>query len=460
MRLCLSGCDDSSDPICDANGTAVTVAGQALGPPIPFMAGSVTGICLVVKFTTPPTGTANVETGAIDVSADLSAAAHVSFFPDATTKICPRCSGASVGASGTCDSGARVGQACVVDDVITVPDAPSGSNTIYNVSRDCVPSTAPSGTTALAFSLTTGTATLAGSPPCASQTSSNNCGAGTCTSNCSAAANQGGVPDVCCSTDLSNSCYPDPITRLGSASLPLPAWPGTAYPKSGTGLLVDAFCAPATGSPGVDNTSGLPGPIALRIPIVHDWLLTPTQPSVTTTTNPTTTTSVPPTTSTTGTVPTTTSVPGTTTTIVVGTTTTTTGPPAACTSPADCVDGDPCTDDRCAAGTCSNPPGIDGAQCALDALPTPSTICGAETIHPKLLGTLTAKLAQTARFLAKAETARKDAKRVRFLNKSRAALQAILNKATKFGGNGKISPECAGAITETITAVQSVVPSG
>jgi hypothetical protein len=36
MRLCLSNCDDASDPICDANGTAVTVAGQTLAPPVPF----------------------------------------------------------------------------------------------------------------------------------------------------------------------------------------------------------------------------------------------------------------------------------------------------------------------------------------------------------------------------------------------------------------------------------------
>src|SRR5262245_2197387 len=176
MRLCLSGCDDSTDPVCDANGTAVTVAGQTLAPPVPFMAGSVTAVCLVVKFTTPPTGTANVETGAIDVSTNLTAAVHVAFFPTASTKICPRCSGASVGASGTCDSGDRAGQACVVDDVITVPDAPAGADTVYNVSRDCAPSTAPNGTTALALSLTTDVASLAGSPPCMGQTSSNNCG--------------------------------------------------------------------------------------------------------------------------------------------------------------------------------------------------------------------------------------------------------------------------------------------
>src|SRR5262245_26809989 len=164
MGLCRSGCDDTTDPVCDANGTAVTVAGQTLAPPVPFMAGSVTGVCLVVKFTTPPSGTANVQTGAIDISANLTAAAHVAFFPTATTKICPRCSGATVGAAGTCDSGDRVGQACVVDDVITVPDAPAGSDTVYNVSRDCAPSTAPNGTTALALSLTTDVASLAGSP--------------------------------------------------------------------------------------------------------------------------------------------------------------------------------------------------------------------------------------------------------------------------------------------------------
>src|SRR5262245_8282019 len=110
MRLCLSGCDDSTEPICDADATAVTVAGQAFGPPVPFAAGTV-ATCLVVKFTSPPSGTANVATGAIDVSGNLAGEAYITFFPTTSTKICPRCSGASVGASGTCDSGARAGQA-------------------------------------------------------------------------------------------------------------------------------------------------------------------------------------------------------------------------------------------------------------------------------------------------------------------------------------------------------------
>ena len=469
MRLCLSGCDDTTDPVCDANGAAVTVAGQTLAPPVPFMAGSVTGVCLVVRFTTPPSGTANVETGAIDVSASLTAAAHVAFFPTATTKICPRCSGATVGASGTCDSGDRVGQACVVDDVITVPDAPAGADTIYNVSRDCAPSTTPAGTTALDLSLTTDVASLTGSLPCGGQTSSNNCGAGTCTGTCPAEANQGGVLDACCVNALSQQpCFPNPIERLGSASSPLPTWPGTAYPKSGTGLLADALCVPVTGSPSIDPIVGLPGPLALRIPIVHDWYLTPitgtttTTPTTTSTSSTVATTTSVPVTTTSAPVTTTTGVLVTTTSVAGTTTTTTTLPPGSCTSPANCDDGDPCTENLCSAGTCSNPllSGTDGAQCAIEQLPAPSSLCGPETIHPKMLGTLTNKLDQTTRLLDKAENAPTAKKRAKLLKKARAALQLILRKAEKFGGNGKLSTECAGTISEAITAVQQTVPSG
>ena len=45
------------------------------------------------------------------------------------------------------------------------------------------------------------------------------------------------------------------------------------------------------------------------------------------------------------------------------------------------------------------------------------------------------------------------------LKKARAALQLILTKAAKFGGNGKLSSECAGAIGNAITEVQQTVPS-
>src|SRR5262249_55222336 len=153
---------------------------------------------------------------------------------------------------------------------------------------------------------------------------------------------------------------------------------------------------------------------------------------------------------------TTTSAPSATTTSVPGSTTTTTMRPGGCGSPAECDDGDPCTENRCSDGTCSNPPlgGTDGAQCAIEQLPAPSTLCGAQTIHPKRLGTLTNKLGQANALLDKAESARTAGKRAKLLKKARAALQLILKKAAKFGGSGKLSSECAGAISDAITAVQ------
>src|SRR6185295_6805154 len=252
----------------------------------PLYAGS-TGVCLAIKFTTAPNGTADFVTGAIDLSASLSAAAYVSLITTASTKICPRCNGAGVGLAGTCDSGARVGQACTVDDVVTVPDQPGGSQD-YNVSRDCQPSGSPFGSIALSLTMTTGAAMVGNGPTCAGQTSADNC-SGTCSAGCAAGANNGGVSQLCCSDNTSRACFPDPIIRNGVAAAPAPG--GTTFPKSGDETLVSAFCAPSTSNVALDSNVGVPGPVALIIPGSGDWLLTPTSPSTRTTTTAVWTTS-------------------------------------------------------------------------------------------------------------------------------------------------------------------------
>jgi hypothetical protein len=138
--------------------------------------------------------------------------------------------------------------------------------------------------------------------------------------------------------------------------------------------------------------------------------------------------------------------------------TTTTLPSGGCSGPADCADGDPCTSDQCAGGQCSNPSlaGIDGAQCLIAEL-VPASVCGSETIHPKLLTTLSKKLARAATLLGRAETASTDAKRAKLLKRAGKSLPPVATKAMKFASKGKISSTCAAVIQQAIDAIQQAI---
>lgn len=437
MRLCLSNCDPSTDALCTADGGAVTIAGQPLGAPLPLVAGGAAAVCLATRFSTAPNGTADMDFGVLDISATLNASVHLTFALNASTKICPRCSGAGVGAAGTCDSGANLGQACVVDDVVTVANPPPGGNPVYNVSADCLPSNPPDGSSSVSLSVGTAPQVLNGAVPCQGQPGSNSCGVNPCNAVCTAGANQGGITELCCANDTTLPCFPNPITRNGDTVAPTPLWPDPTYPKSSSEVLVGVFCVPGTGSAALDTTIGLPGPMALTLPVAGQWLATPTPPTTTTTTSGSTSTSV--------------TTPG---------ATTTTAPPQPCATPADCDDSDPCTDDQCNANLCANPviPGIDGAQCLLGQINAPA-LCGSDPVHPKVLRTTTKKVAKAVKFLGTAETATSDPKRVKALKKVRAALQAILNKAAKFGTKGKITGACAQAIADEIGPILQLVPT-
>ena len=119
---------------------------------------------------------------------------------------------------------------------------------------------------------------------------------------------------------------------------------------------------------------------------------------------------------------------------------------------------DPCTDDRCSGGDCSNPPilGIDGAQCLLAAL-VPASVCGSDPIDPKLLGTMTKKRAKATTLLGRAEAAPTDAKRAKFVKKAGKSLRPIVTKATKLATKGKISAACAATIGDAIAAIQQAL---
>ena len=283
VRMCLAGCDASTNPACAENQTATDqVNGGTLGPPLPLFAAGVP-VCVVNRFASPKltAGAANIATGVI--TDDMHLLSDV--FLTSATDICPRCSGGDIGATGTCQTGARAGQSCRTEGVTTVQAA--FGNKRFTLSSDCVPAGAPAGTLTLTLPTTTGTSTLAGPKPCGAS-ANDNCGAGTCTARCTGPAcasttadgqcidTKGGVSQVCCSSDTTLPCFPTAnggqIVRTGQAAPPTPPFPDPTYPKTGSGALVATFCEPASGTGTIDVVTGLPGPGALVFPMTGEWI--------------------------------------------------------------------------------------------------------------------------------------------------------------------------------------------
>ena len=239
-------------------------------------------MCLVNRFGTPKvTGaTADVATGAVGATVNLRS----DVFQTTGTQICPRCSGGAIGQTGTCDSGARQGQACRTEGTLRVTGAVG--NASYTLSSDCVPPGSPSGTLTIGLPLTTGTSTLGGPRPCGASVD-DECGSGTCNAACAGNAcvstnmasecvdRKGGVSQVCCSADPTRPCFPTAgggqIVRAGTTAPPTPPWPDATYPKTGSAVLTATFCEPATGTSTVDGIAGLPGPGALVLPVATTW---------------------------------------------------------------------------------------------------------------------------------------------------------------------------------------------
>jgi hypothetical protein len=282
LDLCLRGCNASTNPVCVADGRAIQPAGSAFGPPIPLVSAisPLKSLCIATRIASATLGTANVLTGAVNVNASLEV--DISVQVGLSTSICPRCSGPFIGTQGRCDTGQRAGLPCTVNDTVTVPGAPSGSDT-YNLSRDCLPTPVPtpnfdeSGSLLLTGTLATATSTLSGSLPCPDpsgrpQILNDNCTESQCTGTCSAPNGQ-----TCCADDANLSCFPTApgtageIVRNGVPFPPLPMWPNATYPKLGADVLAGIFCAPSTGTPIIDQPTGLPGPAAMVLPSTAVW---------------------------------------------------------------------------------------------------------------------------------------------------------------------------------------------
>jgi hypothetical protein len=281
LRACLRDCDTSTDSACTVDAdTGPGTVNPAFGPPQPTLViGSAT--CLVHRFDSRITGSADLATGAVDVAFDLLTEVWIA--PPGI--VCPQCSGEAIGDTGVCLSGPDKGRACRVEGTILVSDA---QETVFKVSSRCRPEGALAAKLSIPLDVTTGTRTLSGPLPCDGQLETNSCAAADgCTAACSGDAcvamvphpvdagtqicrdRRGGLAQQCCADDPTVACFAhDEITRTGRAGVPQPAWPEPTYPKTSEPVLVDAFCEPATGANLLDAvTTGLPGASALILPM-------------------------------------------------------------------------------------------------------------------------------------------------------------------------------------------------
>ncbi len=255
------------------DGIECTSAGCFFGPPLPIPNAGLT-VCVVNTFATNAGGSVDRSTGTMSLNVPLASRIFLTGDPD---QPCPVCSAAGSPGSpgfGTCDRGARAGQAC------------STTNS-QGLSADCAPGggdgSADLGTIAVDLSPLV-TATASDSDPgglfCPGQTTSNN--------------NQG--------------CFGEPTCRSISVN-GLPAGPLT-FGSTQSVTLASTFCIPAVGNLVIDGAASLPGPGAASLPgtvtlreIVGTTTTSTTTPttSTTSTTGPSTTTTTPTTTTTTST---------------------------------------------------------------------------------------------------------------------------------------------------------------
>jgi hypothetical protein len=305
FQLCLSNCDRTSDPICDARAITGpnTFNRTTFGPPLPLA--EPVPVCVRNDFDPlegeQTGGTANIQTG--EVTGPLKLKSHVFINAD----LCPRCEG------GRCTAGPNEGGACRVDGSVFV----KAKNLTYNLSKDCPPSGAFVGALDINLPLTTGTSTLQPLPggsaatPCVAQPGEpqgiaveadpcpggGRCAKDVCTGPACASKgrdfvtgeevcldSKGGISRHCCDNFPSVPCHPTSapsggvLSRSGKAVVPQPPWPDPTYPKTtpceaGNCFVQGAaFCEAATTDTSLNIVVGLPGPGALILPAATQWL--------------------------------------------------------------------------------------------------------------------------------------------------------------------------------------------
>jgi hypothetical protein len=292
--FCLTGCDTSTNPICQANAPtgATAINGATFGPPLPLIAGGVP-VCVINRFAGNPTGTADISLGTMNGLIPLLS----DVFATDPTRVCPQCLG------GTCDSGGNHGKQCTVDGSVTVAQS-LATNKDFQLSKACPPLGNPLSTLTINLPITTGTIGTpgtGGSKPCREKEAQgvpvkdNNCSGGCSTGNCTGNAcvthipdpsnpaamicvdAKGGLSQSCCNDNPSVPCFDTApggagINRTGRPVVATPAWPDPTYPKTAQGVVtVATFCEAGTGSSNIDTVSGLPGPGAVIFNNKVEW---------------------------------------------------------------------------------------------------------------------------------------------------------------------------------------------
>ncbi len=253
------------------------------GAPLPISGGGVP-ICVTNQIDGPVTGTVQPELGTGTSDIGVIFASFVGLSQD---QPCPICSGAALGATGTCQGGARDGQPCTTDG--TTPH-------FGNTSFDCPPNASANiGSSTLPLDLTTGTRSLdlsatcvgptaTGQPCyCANQVQPNQCQTGVCTVGAEGQGTcEAGPMDTLCTIESFRACTSNTdcpaagdtcTTKIrsclgatdatGMLNAPVTR---TGVPSQAAPIQVATFCINDTRSGAVNTAAGLPGPGALVLP--------------------------------------------------------------------------------------------------------------------------------------------------------------------------------------------------
>lgn len=259
-RFVIGNCTGSSctlEPTAAAgDGFDCTSTGCRFGPPLPIP-NSGLSVCVVNTIASPGGGTVDTATGALSLVVPLSTRVHLT---GNAVQPCPRCSATGTPESpgvGTCDRGARQGQACTTTNsqglsADCLPGGGDNSADLGSIAVDLTP-----------LATTTATASDAGGLFC------------------------DGQDDAGCFGDP--ACRAIEVNGLGAGPLVLDT-PAAAN-------LASTFCIPAVGNIVIDGAASLPGPGAASLSVTVTRretagasTTTTTAPGATTTTSTTTTT--------------------------------------------------------------------------------------------------------------------------------------------------------------------------
>jgi len=277
-------CADDMRAVCTTNadcasGTCVDL----LGPPLGLIGGG-TASCVRNEIVRLDPGTLDPASGALSVPIAL----RWTFFEGIDVGVaCPRCSGAAIGAAGTCQGGPHDGESCVVD---------STDDLLGNTSYDCPPEPVVDlGDLNFSTTLTTGASRLEPDQRCVSdlfrglpcycldQPVANVCDDGRCDAAVGAAGTcTEGPIDGACAHDLFRGCSGDSDCPTAGDHCQMRPRQCSAAASSTTGntgplerdgvanpddpVLVGTFCVPASSSAISNAGLGLPGPAAIRLP--------------------------------------------------------------------------------------------------------------------------------------------------------------------------------------------------